>query len=270
MLFNIIFFASLFFNSFSYYCGTNAHCNDFDSSNEIIISGPLNQGHYCGCKGNIWTNVEIQTDIPNYAFYENTRIQTVTLDTRCRIIGTQAFYGCTNLLITKIPDSITQIGSGAFQRCTSLTQITYETQSQISDFTFKDCSNLKTFSISSTSKNPITVQNNAFDGTALTSFPFDKIDPQGTGIFKSTKFTSVEIPSSWRSLNDALFESSTITSLTFQSPSSLQTIGIRSFSKCPLSSMNTLEIPSPVTRIFIEAFFQTRFQGELIIGSEVT
>lgn len=54
------------------------------------------------------------TSIPNYAFYNCSRIKNVTMPDTVKKIGVNAFNGCTALQRLDLPDAITEIGDNAF------------------------------------------------------------------------------------------------------------------------------------------------------------
>ena len=56
----------------------------------------------------------------NYAFYGCTNLALTALPDGVTSIGNYAFQNCTNLALTVLPDGITSIGNSAFQNCTSL------------------------------------------------------------------------------------------------------------------------------------------------------
>ena len=59
-----------------------------------------------------------------------------------------AFYGCTSLALTSLPDGITSIGNNAFLVCTGLTSLTFMgTPSSIGSNTFANCVNLTTINV---------------------------------------------------------------------------------------------------------------------------
>ena len=63
------------------------------------------------------------TIIPEYAFYDCTNLESVTLSEGLKSIGEYAFQGCTNLRSANVPASVTNIGSTSFQGCTGLTDV---------------------------------------------------------------------------------------------------------------------------------------------------
>lgn len=75
----------------------------------------------------------------------------LVLDSSVTSIGTQAFYGCSNLISITLQDSVTSIGSWAFLSCSGLTSITLPSNvTSIGDHAFNGCTNLKTIHYSGT------------------------------------------------------------------------------------------------------------------------
>jgi hypothetical protein len=64
-------------------------------------------------------------EIDDYAFFNDTKITSVSFDNASglRRIGTDAFYGCTNLKTLSIPSWVTTLGFGVFQACTGLESV---------------------------------------------------------------------------------------------------------------------------------------------------
>jgi hypothetical protein len=64
------------------------------------------------------------TSIGNYAFYNCSRLTSVTIPDSVTSIGSSAFYGCSSLTSITIPDSVKSIDWYAFYNCSSLTSVT--------------------------------------------------------------------------------------------------------------------------------------------------
>ena len=66
-------------------------------------------------------------DYPDYnysPFYQNTNIESVSIENGVTSIGDYVFEGCKSLTNVTIPNSVTSIGYEAFNYCKSLTSIT--------------------------------------------------------------------------------------------------------------------------------------------------
>jgi hypothetical protein len=61
--------------------------------------------------------------IGDYAFYNCSKLKSVTIQNGVASIGEWTFYGCSNLTSMTIPESVTSIGTYAFKNCSSLTAI---------------------------------------------------------------------------------------------------------------------------------------------------
>ena len=59
------------------------------------------------------------------AFYECTKLETISFGENIKTIGEQAFQGCSSLTKVTIPDSVTSIGEEAFYECTKLETISF-------------------------------------------------------------------------------------------------------------------------------------------------
>lgn len=98
-------------------------------------------------------------------------------------IGTSAFRGCSGLTSITIPESVTRIDFYAFEDCTQLRSVTIKGENEISitDYTFKNCSNLKEFVLYS---NSATASSSSFNGspveTATLYVPEGAVDAYNT------------------------------------------------------------------------------------------
>ena len=77
------------------------------------------------------------------AFYECTKLETISFGENIKTIGEQAFQGCSSLTKVTIPDSVTSIGEEAFYECTKLETISFgENIKTIGEQAFQGCSSL--------------------------------------------------------------------------------------------------------------------------------
>ena len=82
------------------------------------------------------------------AFYECTKLETISFGENIKTIGEQAFQGCSSLTKVTIPDSVTSIGEEAFYECTKLETISFgENIETIGRWAFTGCSALTNVTI---------------------------------------------------------------------------------------------------------------------------
>lgn len=88
------------------------------------------------------------TEIGEDAFYKCSNLTSVTIPNGVTSIGEDAFSGCSNLTSITIPDGMTTIGPGAFYNCNNLTSITIpDSVTEIGDSAFYGCDNLTSVTI---------------------------------------------------------------------------------------------------------------------------
>ena len=94
------------------------------------------------------------------AFYECTKLETISFGENIKTIGEQAFQGCSSLTKVTIPDSVTSIGGEAFYECTKLETISFgENIETIGRWAFTGCSALTNVTIP---KNVTTIESGTF------------------------------------------------------------------------------------------------------------
>ncbi|MBO7214878.1 MAG: leucine-rich repeat protein [Clostridia bacterium] len=82
------------------------------------------------------------THILQYAFYQNTVLETIDLSGKLEEIGDKAFSKCTSLKAIHIPANITIIGNEAFRGCVSVKTLTFEQEKsflqEFGDYAFSE------------------------------------------------------------------------------------------------------------------------------------
>lgn len=201
-------------------------------------------------KGNTTITKFIAPNVTSFTIsdsaFENCR-NLATLDlsrvTGTLIISSKAFASTAvngvNITWPSSPCTIKIEGTGAFQNCASMTSISLpvNTGTTLGSDTFKGCTSLATVTVDGVAS-PITKFNSsAFNGcTSLTNFDFSKftsLTTIGDSAFANTGSlspTGVNLPSSVTSLGGSAFNSSKLTSITFNSSS--MSIGGLAFQNC--------------------------------------
>ena len=126
------------------YVAINGFTFYINSSGDVVIHGYDNRSKNVVIPNTIM-GAKV-TAIDDYAFFENTEIESVTFedDSLLEKIGTDAFNGCTGLVDITIPSSVSEIAFGAFQNCTNLKTVTLSGGlSSIANQTFYNCSSLE-------------------------------------------------------------------------------------------------------------------------------
>ena len=182
------------------------------------------------------------TSIGEYAFSYTSALTSVTFeaDSSLNSIGDWAFQS-SGLTSIDIPKPVTSIGFNAFWNCNNLSSVTFEAESSLT-----------------------AIGIHAFYLSGLASIIIPKsVTSIGDAAFGGTSLSSIEIPNTVTSIGDsAFYQTSDLSSVTFEANSSLKTIGDNAFQNT--SSLTSIVIPSSVTNISSNAFSSSGISGETI------
>ena len=150
--------------------------------------------------------------IGNEAFYGCSNLTSVTIGDNVATIGDEAFYSCSRLTSVTIGDNVATIGNSAFYGCTNLTSITIgDNVPTIGIEAFYNCPNLARFEGKwASSDNRCLVVNDTlrlFASSGLSSYTIpDDIKVIGERAFEGSRdLTSVTIPESVISIGGEAF-----------------------------------------------------------------
>ena len=206
-------------------------------------------------------------------------------------IDSHAFLNCKKLASITLPNTVTYLGDdapnsiegGVFEGCESFTSFTFPSSyasSNVSSFTFKNCTNLAT--INWNGYNPKRLNNSTFYGCdkitwsqvpqsveelgdncfyhcdALTSVDLSRIKKMDTGVFWWTPLTSVEWPAAVTEIPANTFWScrqlTTIKGIPGQPGAwdNITKIGANAFNEC--FALTTIKLPAELKTIDAQAF----------------
>ena len=99
---------------------------NYSSVNGVLFNKSKNQLHVCPAgKSGSFTIPETVLRIDAYAFYECTKLTSITIGPRVQNIYNEAFLRCTGLTSITIPASVTALNIRAFAYCSKLKTITF-------------------------------------------------------------------------------------------------------------------------------------------------
>lgn len=203
------------------------------------------------------TNFGKVTTIEDYAFGGCTEIYSLEISDNIETLGKGVFFKCTNMRSLKIGNNLTSIGESAFENCTSLgadngLEIPKNVKT-IEKSAFKNCNSMKSLAFNEGLE---TIGESAFLGCSLSG-------------------STLEIPSSVKSIGDYAFRGSSLISLILNE--GLETIGAYAFAECGINTKETndgqkrpyLRIPDTVTSIGDYAFYSCSNVDHLVMGKNV-
>ena len=233
-------------------------------ANEVTITGYTGSSSAVVIPGTI--NDNPVTAIGNATFREK-NIESVTIPSSVTSIGYEAFYNCTSLtnLTFENNSQLTSIGIIAFYKCTSLTSVTIPSRvTSIGDGSFDYCTSLTSIMVDENNTAYSSVDGVLFKngGEELIKYPAGKTStsysiPGGVksinyqAFYGCTNLERITIPDSVTSIGESAFDSCTsLTSITI--PDSVTSISKFAFHGC--TNLERITIPNSVTKIEWGAF----------------
>ena len=181
-------------------------------------------------------------------------IEELTVESECKIIGSQAFLGCASLTCVTAQGKLEQIQALAFQNCDALKSVSLNGGVEsIRESAFYDCDVLESVIIQGGLKE---IRNRAFSSCGkLKNITLPEgLTSIGVGAFYECAFESVELPNTLTTIDSSAFNHcQSLKSITI--PDSVTKIGEMAFSCC--GRLKTLKLGKGVTNISYQAFAET-------------
>ena len=183
-------------------------------------------------------------------FSENPYIESVNIPSTVTTIGSNVFYGCTNLVIVNGMENVTEIFDSAFANCTNLKQITLGNKlTRIDDGCFYNCSSLTECKLPNSLK---WLENYSFEKSGLTAINIPASVSVGGQAFKEcTNLKTAQIGANTNFSYGMFMGCSALNSVTIEAEG-ITNIGDHSFYEC--TSLEHISIPQSVRTIDSGAF----------------
>ena len=191
------------------------------------------------------------TALPNNAFNNANKLESVVLPTTLKTICNYSFYECTSLKSVTIPEETESIGEGAFQNCSAMTKVVMnDSLKTIKNDAFHGCSVLASIEVPDT---VTSMGSYAFANCKkLTTFNYPKkLTYSGSNVFKNVPVKTITLKSSVTELPENAFYGANLLEKVVL-PSGLKKIGSEAFRDC--TSLTSVNVPDAVESIGSYAF----------------
>jgi len=237
----------------------------FNFLKSIIGTNITTLGAYAFCNLTSLTEFELPmlTSISTDAFYGCTNLVMSSLPTGLISIGDYAFYNCNSLDLNSLPTGLISIGDRAFTNCTSLTLTSLPAGlTSIGESAFYGCTNL---ALTSLPTGLISVGSSAFSNCtslSMISLPAGITSINMTVFNGCTNLVQISLPAGLISIDNSAFGNCTNLVLT-SLPAELESIGYGAFSQC--KSLTIITLPAELISIGEYAFYLCNNLVEVIM-----
>ena len=221
------------------------------------------------------TSIELPssvTYIGSGAFTGCSSLTSVEIPNGITEIESHTFAGCRNMEKVTIPNTVVTIGNNAFESCSSLTSVEIPNGiTEIESYTFAGCRNMEKVTIPNT---VVTIGNNAFrdcDAFVSIRIPSSVVNINDNAFCDCDNLIKVTIDDNSQLIgvaNEAFYSCDNLKTIIFGENSKLETIGDSALGGC--WELANVEIPSTVTKIGKNAFFNSNALISMIIPSGVS
>ncbi|MDE7086592.1 MAG: leucine-rich repeat protein, partial [Clostridia bacterium] len=259
------------------------------SLSEVITGKNTALGAYAFAGCTALKSIEINcSNIPAYAFYRCSNLETVTINGDISSIGAYAFANCTKLTTINNADShtVSSIGDSAFRNCSNLTSVSgvlndtvlgnnvFANVPAANENYIKDnvlVKGAKTVTSSALPSGVTEIGAYAFSGSTLSSgvntIDLTGVTKIGTGAFSGlTGLTSVVIPDGCTEIPANAFRGTSLTEITV--PASVTKIGAGAFAEC--ASLATVNFNGTALKEIGASAFTGTALTEVNLPSSVT
>ena len=208
------------------------------------------------------------TSIADKAFYNNSKITSITVGSNIKKIGERAFAKCSQLTSVTIENGVTEIGEKAFQSSKALVTVSLpDSITEITPYMFSWCSALENLTMGSS---VTAIGDYAFSNCkALKTVTLpNTVKTIGEYAFSDCEaMTRITLGTELVSIADYAFSKClALEGITF--PNTLESIGQEAFYNC--TSLTAVAIPDSVKTIGLKAFMDCAALADISIGTGVT
>ena len=220
-------------------------------------------------------------EIGNRAFKGCTLLEKIVIPNSVKKIGSEVFEGCNHLVSVVMPDTIEEIGNWAFEGCTLLEKIVIPNSvKKIGSEVFKECNHLVSVVMpdaieemgerifigcrSLADENGFVIENNSIHSFYSSNRKI--VIPEGIvsiadSVFDKTGITSIQLPSTLRTLGSAFNRCDSLTEIII--PEGVEVIRSYTFAGC--IRLKRVVLPSTIKYIGYRAFNCCEKLEEIII-----